>query len=238
MPNLRERIVTAAYPLFAERGLKDVTEAEIGAAAGITAAELATVFPSRNSIAAACLVQRENELTVAVIEAGARARGVSPETRLLAVFDVLEEWFQSDDEEPTAFLAVLIGLREEQRPGRATADAARTVREIIGTLAREAGLREPERFALSFHVLIKASMLSAIEGDTVSGVCARDMGRELIRQHRPSSELELEAARTGGTWFGDPSFDLYDFTGAAPIDESSVGVLDWYDAYDMDRGQD
>jgi AcrR family transcriptional regulator len=245
--NLQDRIVHAAYPLFAERGLHDVTETQIQNAAGVTHAELAATFSSLNAVAAACLVEREREWTIAVVEAGARTRGAAPEDRLLAVFDLLEEWFQSDTEDATTFLDALISLGREHREGGANIGHLANVRSVITKLAREAELVNPEGFALSFHVLMKGSILSALEGDTVTGVQAREMGRELIAAHRRSHSMGRATAkggtaeraavrppagsgRVGTTWFGDLGFELDDTTaGTRRRPDPRSDVLDWLD---------
>ncbi|MDQ1741421.1 MAG: hypothetical protein QOE53_3073 [Pseudonocardiales bacterium] len=79
MDELHQRIVSAAYPLFVHRGIRDVTLDDVQQAAGVTASELSREFPSRDAIAAECLALREQEWTVGVVEAGARARASSPE---------------------------------------------------------------------------------------------------------------------------------------------------------------
>jgi AcrR family transcriptional regulator len=236
LQNPRDRIVTAAYPLFAERGVRDVTEAEIQEAAGVTAQELAAVFPSRTAVAAACLLQHERDLTMAVVEAGARARGATPEARLLAVFDVMEEWIQSEEQATTTFLDILLRLASDRGVSRPNTDQhAHSVPTMIASLAIEAGLREPEHFARSFHVLMKGSILSALEGDTLTGVQARELGRELIARHRPAArDIAAEAALTGGTWFGDSSFDLEAAPGADFRRDPAYSLLDWDEISDLD----
>ncbi|WP_210480968.1 TetR/AcrR family transcriptional regulator [Naasia sp. SYSU D00948] len=225
MLNPRERILSAAYPLFAERGLRGVSEESIREAAGVTQQELTSAFPSTEALAAACVVYREREWTIAVTEAAARSRGTDPESRLLAVFDVLEEWFQSEEEEAIPFLEVLIDLGRDNRQGRPDVAHLAHVRAALARLGREASLREPEAFALSFHVLLKACILSALEGDTLGGVRARELGRELIVRHR---QVPREPVATpGATWFGDPSFDLYESEGPRPV--AATSFLDWYD---------
>ncbi len=226
--NLRERILVAAYPLFVERGFRDVTEENIQDAAGVTRQELTSAFPSKEALAAACVVHREREWTIAVAEAAARSRGTDPESRLLAVFDVLEEWYQSEEDEAAPFLEILIDLGRDNRLGRPDTEHLAHVRDAFVRLAGDAGLREPEAFALSFHVLVKGSILSALEGDTLAGVRAREMGRELIVRHRAPRDLAREASAVpDSTWFGDPAFDLYD--GDRSRATTGSGMLDWYD---------
>ncbi|BDZ46500.1 TetR/AcrR family transcriptional regulator [Naasia aerilata] len=236
MQNLRDRIVTAAYPLFAARGVRDVTEEAIQEAAGVTGAELAAEFPSPTAVAAACLVERERDWTIGVVEAGARARGATPEARLLAVFDVLEEWIQSDEEDATTFLDVLIRLGHDRRLGRADIEHLSGVRDVIASLAIEAGLREPAQFALSFHVLMKGSILSALEGDTLTGVQARELGRELIARHRPTRHAAHEVTTTDGTWFSELDFELEETRTSLQQPQGAPSMIDWEDSFEFERG--
>jgi hypothetical protein len=54
----------------------------------------------------------------------------------------------------------------------------------VCTLAEEAGLRDPNSFALSWHILMKGSIVQAGEGDREAAKRAKLMGRLLIDQHR------------------------------------------------------
>jgi len=232
--NLREHILSAAYPLFLERGVGDVSEADIREAAHVSQEELTAEFPSKSAIAAACLVQHEREWTITATEKAARSRGGTPEARLLALFDVLEECFQSDEDEGRRFLEVLVDLGRDNRMGHADATHLSRVRATIAGLAREAELSSPDAFALTFHVLLKGGILSALEGDTVAGVRAREMGRELIATHRRDRLAAESAGSPGTTWFGDPSFDYDDYSGRrAP----GTQLLDWYDDIELGREQ-
>jgi hypothetical protein len=51
-------------------------------------------------------------------------------------------------------------------------------------MAEEAGLREPHEFALSWHILMKGSIIAAIEGDIDAAPRAKAMARHLVDQHR------------------------------------------------------
>ena len=68
--------------------------------------------------------------------------------------------------------------------GQASADHLGTIRSIIRSLAEEAGLREPEQFAHSWHILMKGSIVAAGEGDRDAAGRAQAMGRLLIEQYR------------------------------------------------------
>ena len=232
MQTLRERILSAAYPLFVEHGYSDVTESSIRDAARVTEQELAAAFPSKEALATACVVHREREWVIAVTEAAARDRGKDPESRLLAIFDIVEEWYQSEEDEAAPFLEVLIDLGRDNRLGRADTSHLAKVRAAIARLAAEAGLLEPEAFALEFHVLLKASILTALEGDTLAGVRAREMGRELIVRHRARDLAREAATRPDSTWFGDAAFDLFDSGSTRAVAGNTL--IDWYDDPEFD----
>src|SRR3954454_10188556 len=103
----RERLVDAAYELFAQRGIRDVSIDEIVANSGVARATLYRHFKSKDELALAFLERREQRWTFGAIEAEARRRGETPEERLLAIFDVFHEWFHRSDFEACSFVNVL-----------------------------------------------------------------------------------------------------------------------------------
>ena len=58
------------------------------------------------------------------------------------------------------------------------------IRSIVQLLAEEAGLRDPDSFARSWHILMKGSIVSAAEGDAEAAQRAKSMARCLIDEHR------------------------------------------------------
>jgi AcrR family transcriptional regulator len=187
MDDLHQRILSAAYPLFVRRGIRDVTLDEVQQVAGVTTSELSEEFPSRDALAVECLQLREQEWTVGVVEAGARSRAGTPEGRLLAIFDVFDEWFHRDDYEACTFINVLLEMGREHPLGRASVEHLSNIRRLVRDLALEAGLTDPERFALSWHILMKGSIINAVEGDQDAAMRARVMAADLIARHRPTA---------------------------------------------------
>ena len=54
------------------------------------------------------------------VEAGARARGKTPEERLLAIFDVFDDWFASPEFDTCSFINVLLEMGPQHELGRAS----------------------------------------------------------------------------------------------------------------------
>src|SRR2546423_14021311 len=93
----RERLLEAAYEMFATRGIRAVGIDEVIERAGVAKATLYRHFPSKDDLVLAFLEQREQLWTKGWVEAEARRRAATPEGRLLAIFDLFDGWFRRDD---------------------------------------------------------------------------------------------------------------------------------------------
>ena len=184
-PDPRERILDTAYGLFARRGIRDVGVDEVIEKADVAKATLYRHFPTKNDLVLAFLERREELWTKGWVEAEARRRGKKPEQQLLAIFDLFDEWFHRDDFEACSFINVLLEMTSSHPLGVASARHLENIRTVICTLAREAGLRKPEEFARSWHILMKGSIVQAQEGDTQAAQRAKAMAKLLIEQYRP-----------------------------------------------------
>ena len=180
----RERILDAAYELFSRRGIQAVGVNEVIERAGVANATLYRHFPSKEKLVLAFLDLREQRWTKDLIEAGAMGRGSNPEERLLAIFDVLDEWFHRDDFEAGSFIKVLLELGPKNPAGDASVRHLEQLRVIARQFAEEAGLRDTQSFAHSWHILIQGSIVVAAEGDLAAARRGKAMARLLIDQYR------------------------------------------------------
>ena len=183
-PDARERILDTAYELFSRRAIRDVGIDEVIERAGVAKATLYRHFPSKDELVIAFLERREERWTLAWVEAEARRRGTTPEEQLLAIFELFDEWFHRDDFEACSFINVLLEMGPAHPVGQASVRHLASIRSVVARLAEEAGLRDPESFARSLHILMKGSIVSATEGDAEAAQRARSMARLLIEQHR------------------------------------------------------
>ena len=177
----RERIMEAAYGLFSQRGVRAVTMEDLLDAANVSQATLETNFATKDDVVLAFLHRREHRWTLGFVEAEARNRGATARERLLAIFDVFDEWFQRDDFEGCSFINVLVEVGDLDDPvGRASADHLQTIRSVVRTMAEEAGVEDPEGFAHSWHILMKGSIVAAGEGDREAAKRAKVMAESLL----------------------------------------------------------
>ncbi len=183
-PDARERILDTAYELFSRRAIRDVGIDEVIERAEVAKATLYRHFPSKDDLVIAFLARREERWTLAWVEAEARRRGSTPEDQLLAIFELFDEWFHRDDFEACSFINVLLEMGTAHPAGQASVRHLASIRSVVGRLAEEAALRDPESFARSLHILMKGSIVSAAEGDAQAAQRARSMAALLIEQYR------------------------------------------------------
>ncbi len=186
----RERILTAAYELFSRRGIRAVGTDEVIERAGVARATLYRHFATKNNLVLAVLQRREEVWTRGLIDEQSRQRGDTPEAQLLAIFDVLHDWFQlRDGYEGCSFINVLLELGADHPAGQASITHIDHVRDIVRRRAVAAGLIDVEDFASSWHILMKGAIVLAAVGDLDAALRARKMGRALIQEHRPQADI-------------------------------------------------
>lgn len=112
-------------------------------------------------------------------------RGTTPRSRLLVLWDVLEEWFATDDFHASAVTAATAGPRRD--PGDPVIAAHRlATRQLLEDLAKAADVHDPAGLATQLQVLV--------EGAIVGALVDREPG--LARHARELTEIALNA-RTG-----------------------------------------
>lgn len=161
----RERLLNAAYDLFADQGVNQVGVDAILARAGCAKASLYRNFNSKAKLAVAFLDRREEIWTRNWLESEIKSRNTEPEGRLLAIFDAFDGWFRTTDFEGCSFINVLLESEAKSPVHKAAAVHLANIREIVRALAVEAGLADPEDFAQAWHMLMKGSIVSACEGN-------------------------------------------------------------------------
>jgi AcrR family transcriptional regulator len=180
----RKRILDACYELFSHRGIRAVGIDEVVARSDVAKATLYRHFSSKDELVLAFLDLREQRWTRDFVEAEVMKRGSDPEQRLLAIFDVYDEWFHREDFEACSFVNVLLELGRTHPAGAASVRHLEQIRSMVRRFAGEAGLRDTESFVHSWYILMKGSIIAAAEGDTHAAMLGKSMAQMLIDQHR------------------------------------------------------
>ena len=179
----RERILDTAYELFSRHGIRAVGVDRIIASSGVAKMSLYRHFHSKEELVLAFLQEREQRWTRAWLQAEASSRGESGAERLLALFDVFDEWFQRPDFEGCTFVNVLLEFDDLDHPiRRATEEHLATIRGMLREFAEQAGVVDPDAFAWQWHILMKGSIVAAGEGDRLAARRAREIGELLLKR--------------------------------------------------------
>jgi AcrR family transcriptional regulator len=181
----RERVLDAAYELFKQKGVRAIGVDTIIARAGVAKATFYHHFPSKDDLVIAFLQRREQLWTREWFEAEVNKRGATPPARLLAIFDVFDEWFQREDFEGCPFLRTLFETFDDYHPQEnSVAAAARlhlaSIRDIVQHFAEQAGVPQPAELAHKWQMLMAGSIVFAGYGDRSSARIARDAGALLL----------------------------------------------------------
>jgi AcrR family transcriptional regulator len=177
----RERVLTAAYELFSTRGVQATGIDAVIERAGVARQTMYRHFSSKQDLVLAFLERREELWTKRWLQAEVEHRTSDPAARLLAIFDVFDEWFRRPDFEGCSFINVLLEHPAATDPvHRAGSSYLAGIRDFLEDLARRAGVPDAEGFARSWHILMKGSIVAAGEGDHDAARRAQKMARLVL----------------------------------------------------------
>lgn len=177
----RDRLIDAAYDLFSQNGVQAVGVDAVLRRSGVARQTLYRHFESKENLVLAFLDRREVVWTRGWLQSEVLRRETDPVSRLLAIFDVFDEWFRAPDFEGCVFINVMLEFPDPADPvNRAGRDQLAKIREFIGGLAGDAGIADPDAFARDWHILMKGSIVAAGEGDVDAAVRGQAMGRMLL----------------------------------------------------------
>jgi AcrR family transcriptional regulator len=180
----RTRIVQTAYELFSRHGIRAVGIDRIIAEAGVAKMTLYRHFVSKDALVVEFLAVREQVWTRDWLEAETERRAKSPEARLLALFDVFDEWFRRPDYEGCAFIRTVMEFHDPAAP--AYQEAVRrleNVRLLVEGWVRQAGVpaRDAESLSYQFQILMMGAIVSATRGDRAAARRAQSAGALLLQ---------------------------------------------------------
>jgi AcrR family transcriptional regulator len=175
-PDARERILDTAYELFSRNGIRAVGVDAIIDRSGVARMTLYRHFGSKDALVLAFLERREQRWTRDWLQRAIERRAVDPGERLLAIFDVFDEWFQREDFEGCSFINVLLEIAEPKHElHRASANYLARIRAFVEKLATDAGVADAGGLAHKWHILMKGSIVAASEGDREAARRAREV---------------------------------------------------------------
>ncbi len=185
--NPRQQILETASQLFYQKGIQKVGINEIIATSGVAKRTLYRYFTSKDKLIEAVMKHRATEW-LHWFETTTRNRGNTAKERLLATFDVLQEWYASPDFRGCPFINAVLEIADASHPAHDVSVQVReSIRLQIKQLAEQAGVKDSESFSQQYLLLIGgASLMATIEGVSICDNHGRQALSTLI-----DSSLEL-----------------------------------------------
>lgn len=189
----RDRLVAAAVELFARRGFGAVGVDQVIAAAGVTKTTFYKHFDGKDELMVAAVQRREEWETLAWARAVRELGGDDPAAQLLAMFDVLDLWFNDAE-----FLGCLFVNAAAEFPNphdpvhQAAAAFKRRARDRHRDLALAAGAvpGAAEAFADLYTVLVEGALiLRQTHGRDDAARVVRPAVVQLIATHLPAAAV-------------------------------------------------
>jgi AcrR family transcriptional regulator len=181
LASTRERIDRAAYELFSRDGIRKVGVDTVCARSGVAKMTLYKHYPSKEDLALAFLRRREELLTRSHFQQEVERRARTPAERLLAVFDVFDEWFRRPDFESCPFIKALLEHSDQVDPVRKAAEGhLATIRAFLTQLAKDAGVHDAAAFARQWQIVMAGSCVFAYAGDRDAALRGKELCRLLL----------------------------------------------------------
>lgn len=175
----------AAGRLFYERGITAVGVEAVAAEAGVTKKTVYDQFKSKSALVCAYLAERDENYRTLVDTWIREHPDTSP---LVAVFDALAEWLRTRGPKGCAFVHAHAELLSE--PDHPAHEVIRGEKDWLlttfTTLARDAGLAEPEAIGTRMSVLHEGAMVLASTTDLP----------DVVAEARRAAEAVVAAAAT------------------------------------------
>lgn len=180
----RERILYAGLELFHEHGFHAIGLDRILTAASVTKTTFYNHFESRDALIREAIELRDR-WDQGVFEQRIRElAGYDPKAMLLAMFDVLDEWFTHEDFAGCLFMHACSEFPDRRDPiHRAAAAHFAVSRENVAQMAKAVGISEPEAFAAQWVLLLEGAIIHrVISGDDHAARTAKSIAELLLER--------------------------------------------------------
>lgn len=180
-PNKRDELVRKALAVYYRGGFHATGMDQLAAETGISKTSIYKHFRTKQALILAVLRLRDENFRTS-FRRRIEDLATSPASRLLAIFDVLDEWIAEDGFRGCMFIRAGAEFQDEADPIRVQAgEHKRILLGYFSRLCRDAGARDPDQLARQLLVLKEGAIVTAVLGhDTDPAGAARSAAEILI----------------------------------------------------------
>ncbi len=181
----REQLIDTALDLFYQDGFHATGVDKILEKAGVARMTLYNHFKSKDELILAVLHRRDEKFCNWFMRTVERL-GKTPQDRLLAIFDALEEWFSGKDYSGCMFINASAEFGRADDPiHMAAGEHKNLILKFLRELTLAADVTEPEELADGLMLLMEgAIVMSYVADDENAAARAKVAASNLIQQSR------------------------------------------------------
>ena len=186
--NRRAEIVEATIRLVARQGVTGASIRQIASEAGVTEGALYRHFESKDELVCEALKRRHGWELDTFMKAVNEISAGDPRQTLLALFDVLHNWFTAPDFRGCQFINAAAEFPMPHDPVHQEAARHKVeTRQLLRDVAQASGGTDPDELAGQIMVLFEGAItLRQVTGDDQAAATARRVAEILIEQSVPS----------------------------------------------------
>ena len=187
--NARDRLVAKAIDLFYANGFQAVGLDRVIAETGVTKTTFYRHFESKDDLVIEAIRQRDAWESTAWRRAIVSRAGPDPVRQLLAMFDVLDEWFNHPDFGGCIFINAAAEFPDPKDPvHKVAAEYKRRSRDAVRDQAKLAGADDPDQFADLYTAILEGTLvLRQVHGRHDAARLMRGTIEQMIRTHIPKA---------------------------------------------------
>lgn len=180
----KDRIIDAATELFYSQGFHAVGLDRILDEVGVTKTTFYNHFESKDELIVSMLRKRDEVETGELMRQTRERAGDDPAARLLAVFDVLLEWFTEEGFRGCIFMNAAVAYPDEKDPIHVAAAAhGASLYDSIFALAKAAGVADPDLLTREALLLVAGAITARhVGGERDSAALARRTMETLLER--------------------------------------------------------
>ncbi len=181
----RDRLIDAAIDQFYRFGYNAVGLDRILEAVGITKTAFYKHFESKDALILAALERRDRHDVAELLTLIESRAADGPKAQLLALFDLLRDWFQDETFRGCMFMTAAIEFPNPNDPIHVMAEEhSRHLQDALVEVAATAGMPSPESLAGQLMLLVAGALTARhVSNDQVAAEAAFIAAEALIERH-------------------------------------------------------
>lgn len=177
----KEHILNVASDLFYKQGIRATGVDQVAAESQIVKMTLYNNFKSKDELVLAYLL-RQDEMWREWFSQSIDKMSQTTKGKLVAIFDVLEEWFQEPDFNGCAFIKTASEFSNPTHPYNEAANKYKTyLKDYIMNLVQQSDVKHPEMLGNGIYLLVEGAItITMLQTDPMAAQHGKEIASLLI----------------------------------------------------------